>query len=338
MTTGSRGTVLVTGGAGFLGSYVVRGLADRGYSCVSLDVTDPTAEARYVADDADVVYHSGDVRDAELLGEMFARYQPSAVMHVASIVNPVALAQDPRRAFDVNIGGTVNVLEQSHRYGVTKLVYFSSVSVLPRIVEEPIPVGHPVLLASEGPAGGFYGASKVAGEAFCMAANAGMGMDCAIVRPSAVYGLGMQWPMSIKPLVEGAVRGHDVHLDHGSHVPRDYTHAEDVASLAVAVLDAPAHGDRIFYGATGGPLTTPLTLADLVRELVPESRSTLSDEATDDDQREASYRGRLSIDNAASQLGWRPRWADIRSGLQHYVQQVRDFDSQVRPTVPDQNG
>lgn len=322
--------VLVTGGAGFLGSYVVRALADKDVPSVAFDLVDAGPEARFVTGDADVRYHFGDVRDPKALAEVMTIYRPWAVMHVASVVDPVRLATDPRTALDINVGGIVNVLEQCRRHEIAKVVRFSSVSVLPRIITEPILVDHPVLLADQGPAGGFYGASKVAGEAFCMAANAGLGMDCRIVRPSAVYGLGMQWPMSIKPLVEGAVRGQDVHLEHGTTVPRDYTHAEDVASLAVATLYAPDYADRIYYGATGSDLTTPIQLAALLRQIVPGARLTLEDNVIDDDERESSYRGRLSIENAVNQLDWTPHWANIENGLRHYVDQLREFEVGIR--------
>jgi nucleoside-diphosphate-sugar epimerase len=170
-----------------------------------------------------------------------------------------------------------------------------------------------------------YGASKIAGEAFCFAYNQAFGTDFRTIRPSAVYGFGMQWPIFVKPMVEGAVRGETVTFESGGPFPRDYTHAADLASLAVAALNAPDDADRIFYGCTGEPLVTAGDVARIVMELVPGSRIEIPDTLSEADQMELPYRGRMSIEANRTQLGWEPRFRDIRDGLVDYVQRYRAF-------------
>ena len=131
----------------------------------------------------------------------------------------------------------------------------------------------PCSFPTAGPGTGFYGAYKVAGEAMCFAYNQAFGVEFATIRPSAVYGLGMNdFPGPIKAMVEGAVRGEAVHFETGGKHPRAYTHAIDVAGITVAALDADVLTDRIFFGSTGEPLDTTTRVAEIVKELVAGSR------------------------------------------------------------------
>jgi nucleoside-diphosphate-sugar epimerase len=218
----------------------------------------------------------------------------------------------------------MNVLEATRFFDVRRLVYFSSIGVLPACQYEPIDAAHPIFLARDSVPTGVYGASKIAAEAFCFAYNQAFGTDFRTVRPSAVYGFGMQWPIFVKPMVEGAVRGEVVTFESGGPFPRDYTHAADLASLAVACLDGPDDADRIFYGATGRPLVTAGEVARIVMELVPGSHIEIPDVLTEADQMELPYRGILSVENARTQLRWEPRY-DIRAGLADYVERYRAF-------------
>jgi nucleoside-diphosphate-sugar epimerase len=137
----------------------------------------------------------------------------------------------------------------------------------------------------------------------------------------------MQWHSSnyMKEFVEPAVRGEQVKVPSGGRLPRDYTHVEDVASLTVRVVDCDEGADRIFYAATGQPLVTAAQAARLVAELIPGSSIEVADAMTPDDEVEASFRGLISIENAKAQLGWAPRFATLREGVQEYISTYRAF-------------
>src|SRR5262249_43776003 len=221
--------------------------------------------------------------------------------------------------------GSIHALEAARLFDVRRIVYFSSIGVLPARQYEPIDQSHPIFLPRDAVPTGVYGASKIAAEAFCFAYNQAFGVDFRTIRPSAVYGFGMQWPIFVKPMVEGAVRGEKVTFESGGPFPRDYTHASDVAGLVAALLEAPDDADRIFYGATGEPLVTAGEVARIVMELVPGSEIEIPDVLTEADQMELPYRGRLSIENNRTQLGWAPRFRSIRDGLADYVERYRAF-------------
>jgi len=319
--------VLVTGGTGFIGSYVVKSLLESGPRVIALDVRGYTPQGRFVLDGRadEVVVEEGSVDDWVRVLHVVKEHRPADVVHLATITNPVYLFTNPMPGVRVNFLGTIHILEAARLFEMRRIVYFSSIGVLPAKQYEPIDAAHPIFLPREAVPTGVYGASKIAGEAFCFAYNQAFGTDFRTIRPSAVYGFGMQWPIFVKPMVEGAVRGEVVTFESGGPFPRDYTHASDVASLAVALLDAPDDTDRVFYGATGQPLVTAAEVARIVMELVPGSRIEIPDVLSEADQMELPYRGQLSIENARRHLGWEPRFTDIRDGLADYIERYRVF-------------
>jgi len=322
--------IVVTGGFGFIGGYVTRALIDLGRRVVVVTRgRPPSADMQFVLRD-----HSGgytteiaSVEDLPKLLEVFSRVKPKAVVHAASNVDVAALYSDPYLAFQTNVSGMLNVLEVSRRTGVERVVDISSIGVLPAIQYEPIDASHPILLARQGPGSGAYGAAKASGELFAFAYQKAYGMDVRIVRPSAVYGFGMQWHSAnyMKQFVEPAVRGERVSVASGGRLPRDYTHVQDVASLTVRVLDCDEDADRIFFAATGEPLVTAAQAAALVAELLPGSSVEVADVMTAEDEVEASFRGVISIANAKAQLGWTPRYPSLREGIEEYISSYRAF-------------
>ena len=319
--------VLVTGGAGFIGSYVVKALLESGRRVIALDLRGYSPEGRYVLEGRadEVAVEEGSVDDWVRVLHVVKEHRPLDVVHLATITHPVYLFTNPMPGVRVNFLGTVHILEAARLFDIRRIVYFSSIGVLPAKQYEPIDAAHPIFLPREAVPTGVYGASKIAGEAFCFAYNQAFGTDFRTIRPSAVYGFGMQWPIFVKPMVEGAVRGEVVTFESGGPFPRDYTHASDVASLAAALLDAPDDADRVFYGATGQPLVTAAEVARIVMELVPGARIEIPDTLSEADQMELPYRGQLSIENSRRQFGWEPRFTDIRDGLADYVERYRAF-------------
>jgi nucleoside-diphosphate-sugar epimerase len=323
------GIVLITGGTGFIGSYVARALRDRGRSVCLFDIRGLSAESRFVLGEGadEVPVELGSIEDWPRLLEVVRRRRPAQVVHIGGIVDPLFLLKNPATALRVNVEGTVNVLEVARAFDVARVVFFSSIGVLPAVQYQPIDAAHPVILPRGGPASGAYGAAKLSGEAFCFAYHQAFGLDVRIIRPSAAYGFGMQWHSAnyMKQFVEPAVRGEVVRLASGGPLPRDYTHVQDIAGLTVAVLDGPADADRVFYAATGQPLVTAAEAARIVRELVSGSEIAIADVLSEDDQVELGFRGVLSIENARRQLGWEPRYRSLRDGIGEYIGRYRAF-------------
>lgn len=320
-------SVMVTGGAGFAGSYIVAALVDAGFDVTVLDMAEPSPEGRFILGERydRARYEKGSIDDWSFVMDVMSRCKPRYIVHTASIMNPHIMMKNPLPGIRANLDGTVVILEVMRLLGgVERLVYFSSIGVLPTIQYEPVDAAHPIFLPREGVPTGTYGATKIAGEAFCFAYHHAFGIDFRIIRPSAVYGFGMQWPMFVKPMIEAALAGRDVHFESGAKFPRDYTHVADIASLTLAMLSAPDNADRIFYGATGAPLVTAGQVAQIVMEEIPGSRITIEDHFTEADLMELPYRGQLSVESNRTQLGWEPAF-DIRAGIRHYIDASRRF-------------
>jgi UDP-glucose 4-epimerase len=329
-------TTLVTGGAGFIGGHLVRQLLDTGRQVVVLDVRGFTPESRFVIgpEEADsLTLELASIGDQARVLDVFRTHRPDEVVHAGMILDPAYLATNRTTAFTTNVGGVVNLVEAMIAFGVPRLVNFSSIGVLPRVVYRPIDANHPLVLADGGPGTDFYGSTKAAAEVLLFAYNQALGFDFRTIRPSAVYGLGMnQYVGPIKAMVESSVRGESAHFEFGGSHPRAYTHAIDVAGLVVAMLDAPDDADRIFYGSAGGPMTTTTEVAEIVRGLLPGADVEIGEELSEAEKPVAALRAELSIENAWTQLGWEPRFGSIREGIAHYVETYREFYESTRTT------
>jgi nucleoside-diphosphate-sugar epimerase len=320
--TGRR--VVVTGGTGFIGAHAAAALAAEGAQICLLDVAPLREEAAYVLRDHVPQVWLGGANDWSQVIACLREFDATDIVHLGAIGDPAPLHRNPQLALTVNLQGTVNVLEAARLFELQRVVYFSSIGVLPAVQYEPIDAAHPVLLPGEGPGSGAYGASKVAGEAFCFAYRKSYGVDFAVVRPSAVYGLGMRHPIFVKPMVEGSVRGEPVRLPNGGSFPRDYTYVGDLASLTVALAEAGELETRIFYGATGRPLVTGRELAAAVSRVVDGADIEIEDALTPEDELELRGRGVLSVEANERELGWCPRYA-LEDGLRAYADDYRRY-------------
>ena len=322
-------TILVTGGSGFIGSYILRSLIERGDKVINMDVREPGPEAAWLLKPvaSEIQFVQGTVDNWSSVIGLVKAHRPEAIIHTAAITNPVLLSRQPSLALKVMVEGTFNILEAARLFEVGRVVYFSSIGVLPAVQYEPIDVNHPVLLATEGPGSSFYGAAKVSGEAFCWSYRQSFGLDFITLRPSAVYGFGMQWPLFVKPMVENSVRGLPTRFEHGREFPRDYTHAADVAQLTLKAIDIPTDQvqDRVFYGATGQPLVTAGQVADTVKSLIAGADIEIGSGLSEGDLLEIRYRAVLDIKNAQEQLGYEPRFANIRDGVVDYIETYRRY-------------
>lgn len=322
------GVVLVTGGAGFSGGYVIRELLERGYQPVAFDLMDFKPETRDVigTDIESVPLERGSIEDWPALFRAVGRHRPRAILHLASHLDLPYLDEHPIVALQVNVAGGLNVYEAARSHGVSRVIVLSTIAVIPEVRYEPLDADHPVMVATRGPRDA-YTASKISVEAFGHFYSHVHGVDVRIVRPSALYGFGMSWnsPNYMKQIVEPAVRGEPVRLAAGGPVPRDYVHIADLASLVAAVLRGPSDADRVFFAGTGQPLATGGEVGRIVAELIPDAEVSIGDAFAPGDEEDLPCRGVISIDHAARQLGWTPRYAALRDGIAEYIERYSRY-------------
>ena len=317
--------IMVTGGSGFLGAHIIRYLSNRGDQVLIYDLVPPSGERAWLIEGSkeQVKFERRSIEDLSSILSVIRDYRIEKVVHCASIVDIPYLKQNPLTALRINVTGTINVLEAARLLKVERVIYASSNGVLTVKQYEPIDEDHPILLP-EGPASGFYGASKVSCEAFGMCYWMYHGVNFIALRPSSFYGFGMQIPLYIKPIVEGAVKGVPVKLPAGKDTPRDYVYIKDVVSAFIKALDIEKERikDRIFMIGTGKNLVTPAEAARIVKEILPLSKIEMDESPPD--RNEFKHRGVINIERARRQLGYEPQY-DFRAGIEDYIKMYREF-------------
>ena len=259
--SGSR--ILVTGGAGFIGSHVVEQLLDGGAAEVTvLDnfVRGTRGNLETVAQDPRLRVVEGSIVDRELLAELTRGRD--YVFHLAALWL-YECVHEPRKALEVNVGGTYNVLEAALEAGVRKVVYSSSASVYGDAVELPMTEEHPFNNRT------MYGATKIAGEQFFRAFNEQHGLDWVGLRYMNVYGPRMDYQGAYVSVIMKVLDRIDadeppVIFGDGSQA-YDFVHVHDVARANLHALTSDA-SDASFNVGTGEQ-TTIRELVDNLLEL-----------------------------------------------------------------------
>lgn len=228
--------VLVIGGAGFIGGFVVSELLKEGvkeviiYDNFARGKMDNIKES--LKDPRCTIYPTGgDIRETDILND--AMKGVDYVFHLAAMW--LLHCKDyPRTAFDVNIGGTFNVLEACVKNNVKKLIYSSSASVYGDAVEVPMTENHPFNNKN------FYGSTKIAGEAMCTAYNDRYGLSVIGLRYMNVYGPGQDQHAvysGVVPIMLNKIDANQSPTINGDGSQAyDFIYVEDVARCNIDAL------------------------------------------------------------------------------------------------------
>jgi UDP-glucuronate 4-epimerase len=229
--------VLVTGGAGFIGSHVVEALLARGHEVAVVDdfndYYDPALKRRNVAGfrGRASVLEAG-IRDTASLRLLFAQNQFDAILHLAARAGVRASVSHPRLYAEVNYLGTQCVLELAREFGVRKFVLASSSSVYG--LSQKVPFREDDLaIRPISP----YAATKLAAEALGHAYHHLHGLDVVCLRFFTVYGPRQRPDLAIHKFTSAIVRGKAVEIYGDGGARRDYTHIEDIVQGVLACLD-----------------------------------------------------------------------------------------------------
>jgi UDP-glucose-4-epimerase GalE len=303
-------TVLVTGGAGYIGSHTVRLLRQQGRDVVVLDSLEYGHRAAVL--DAPLVV--GDIADAGLVTRVVADHGVDALVHFAAYKAAGESMDQPGRYFANNVAGTNLLLEALHAAGVDRVVFSSSCAVYGTPSKLPVDESHP--LGPESP----YGESKRMVEQLLGWYDACHGVRSVSLRyfnaagASADGRIGEDWTMTLNlvPIVMKAALGRlpkvpifgtDYPTPDGTAI-RDYVHVEDLAD---------AHVRALSYLEDGGD-TTAVNLGtgtgSSVREVIDAARAVAGvDVPTEETDRRAGDPVAVYGDNgrAAELLGWKPQ-------------------------------
>jgi UDP-glucose 4-epimerase len=290
---------IVTGGAGFIGSALIRALAAEGYDVRVVD--DLSSGAAGNLDGTGAELRVGDVRDLDLLTE--AARGCDVLFHLAAGAGVVESMNDPLTNFDQNARGTLTALEAARRAGVPRLVFSSSNAPLG---ENAYPASEDKPVAPLSP----YGASKAAGEAYCSAFYGAYGMEAVVVRFSNAYGPRSAHKGNVIPLFIRRLRaGEDLVVFGDGSQTRDFVFCEDLAAGLIAAARTPGAGGQIFQLASGVETTLNRLL-----ELLAQT-SGITPQVRREPPRQGEIQRNYSlIDKARDVLGYSPQ-VDLEHGL-----------------------
>ncbi|WP_234571680.1 NAD-dependent epimerase/dehydratase family protein [Rhodohalobacter sp. 614A] len=202
--------VLVTGGAGFLGSHISDELSDRGHNVTITDLE----ESKWIRDDQEMAV--GDITDNDFLEQVMEG--KDVVYHLAALADLNAAKTRPVETAKINVLGTVNLLDMAVKKGVKRVVFASSVYVYSR-------------------EGGFYRCSKQACENYIEEFNNIYDLDYTILRYGSLYGPRTDESNGVYRLLKQAMEQSEVQHRGAPEDKREYIHVLDAAKLSVDILD-----------------------------------------------------------------------------------------------------
>jgi UDP-glucuronate 4-epimerase len=309
--------ILVTGGAGFIGSHVVDGLTrGRAHVTVLDDFNDyyppEIKRANLAASLGAITVVEGDIRDAPLVEKTFAEGRFDAVIHLAARAGVRPSWADPELYYTTNVLGTLRLLEACRRHGVKKMVFASSSSVYG--LNTKVPFSETDLIdRTISP----YAASKLAAEQLCANYAYVQNIPCVCLRFFTVYGPRQRPDLAISKFVRNLLNDLPIERYGNGLTKRDYTYIDDIVSGVLAALDYSKSPFEIVN--LGGANTTTLN------ELIAAVESSVGRKARIIERPEQPGDVPLTyadVTKARILLGYMPA-TPIRKGVESYVKSLK---------------
>jgi UDP-glucuronate 4-epimerase len=254
------GKVLITGGAGFIGSHLAKALLANGAEVGILDNFDDfysPATKRQNIKGLKARLFTADIRDPEAV-HAAASEGWDAIVHLAALAGVRPSITSPRSYIETNVTGTLNVLEAARSAGIGQVVFGSSSSVYGASGKGPFKESCP-LPATLSP----YAATKVAGEQLCSVYSHLHGLRCGVLRFFTVYGPRQRPDLAISKFTRAILENQPIPFHGDGSSRRDYTHVSDIVAGIMAALEYHKEPYEVFNLGSGHRIT----LAKLVETL-----------------------------------------------------------------------
>ena len=323
--------ILVTGGAGFIGGHLAERFVSNGHDVVVLDNFDPFYDIRIKEHTVDICREQatngdgtyqlveGDVRNTDLVTELVSNAE--YVYHQAAQAGVRPSVKNPRKYDEVNVDGTLNVLDAARNTGIKRVVFASSSSVYGRPEYLPYDEVHPTTPVSP------YGASKLAAERYVCAYNKVYDLPTVALRYFTVYGPRMRPNMAISNFVSRCLNGDSPIVYGDGTQTRDFTYVEDIVDANVRLItESAADGETLNIGSTDN--IEILTLAKEIRDqLAPKLEIGFADRHDAD-----AEHTHADISKANKLLSYEPS-RTIRDGVKDFVEWYRKNRDWYEPLV-----
>ncbi len=323
--------VLITGGYGFIGAWIIRELLARGDQVWVYDLKEDARRLKLILPEAEVAkatFVQGDVTDLKALSASIAQHQISHVIHLAGLQVPTCRA-DPLLGAKVNVLGTLAVFEAVKAAGaqVKRLVYASSAAVFGS--PEKYPAGSqgddaPLIPSTH------YGVFKCCNEGNARIYFQDFGLSSVGLRPWTVYGVGRDLGMTSEPTkaIKSALLGRPYHISFGGWT--DFQYADDVAKTFVNCLERPYTGAKSYN--LRGAVVTLKDFYDALCRVIPAAKSLVTFGTA---QIAIAYD--LSDDGLQRDLGPMPK-TPLEAGIRETVAIFRKLQSENRLDTSDLEG
>lgn len=310
--------VLVTGAAGFIGSNLVGALLAKGYKVAGVDNFDDLYEPKFkeenirsFSDSPNFKFEKADVRDLPTMRGVFEREKPDYVVHLAARPDTRDAVKSPQIYIDINITGSVNILELSKDHGVKNLVLASSSSVYGNTEEVPWRED----FAADRPLSP-YGATKRADELLAYSYHHNFGLNITCLRYFNAYGEKNRPTMV--PYIWGLaiLRGEEIEISGDGSRSRDYTYIGDVVDATIKAMEKPLGFEILNVGNS-----SPVSLNELLKvfEKVVGKSAKVKSRPSNKASVESTY---ADISKAKELLGWEPK-TNIEEGVSRLVDWLR---------------
>lgn len=309
--------VLLTGGAGFIGSHVAEALLAEGCAVTVIDDFNDFYEFAIKEDNISgfrdrISLEKGDIRDVGFVGEVFARGGFDAVIHLAARAGVRPSIQDPRLYLSTNVDGTLNLLEACREHGIRRFIFASSSSVYG--VNKKVPFSETDRIERTiSP----YAATKLMGEQLCSNYANLYGIRCVCLRFFTVYGPRQRPDLAIAKFTRKILAGEPIEQFGDGSTARDYTFIEDIVSGVMAACQWERSDFEIFNlgGSKTHSLAKLITTIEAALGKKAEIRL-LPDQPGDVPQTFAD------VSKAGELLGYRPG-TPLEEGITRYVEWVK---------------
>src|SRR5215813_1123255 len=297
--------IVVTGGAGFVGSNVVRKLLSEDARVVILDDFYTGDESNLPRGEKNLEIIRGSVTDFDLVRDVVTG--ASLVFHLAAR-NIIVSTRNPREDYEVNIGGTLNVLLAAREADIPRVVYSSSTSVYGNPRYLPINEDDATNMLSP------YAVSKFAGENYCKAFYESYGLSTAVVRYSNVYGTAQRpdnpYCGVVAKFFESAMAGEPLRIHGDGEQTRDFTYIDDVVEATLLAGINPKADGQVYNVGTG----RETTINQLARTIIAITGSQVEPVYVDRRDIDNIRRRVVNIEKMRRELRWVPS-INIEQGL-----------------------
>jgi UDP-glucose 4-epimerase len=313
--------ILITGGAGFIGSHLCDKFIKEGHIVICLDnfFNGDLSNIRHLLNYKTFKLINGDIRDFDMMEKIIQGVD--AIYHLAAQIHVDRSIVEPKLTYDINVLGTQNILEAARMYDVEKVIQMSTSEVYGSAETVPMNENHP--LNAPHP----YGASKIAADRMCYAYNQTYKTNIVIVRPFNTYGprqkdTGYGGVISI--FVKRVMSGQPPIIYGNGQQTRDYTNVTDLVEALDLILKYPEPITSPINIGTGKEIKI-LDLANMIIELLGQSKRI---KPVFVEPRPGEVQ-RLIADNSRAKklLGWKPKHS-FEDGLASLIDWYKNYKSE----------